>query len=67
MYPKLAIKLKYSHHRDQEVVLIKFDYNKGLISKVKRVAGSWQSSVLSRQKAVGKIAKGNIRNIFQVK
>ncbi len=40
MYTKPEIKLEYSHHRDQEVVLIKFDYDKGLIDEVKKLAGS---------------------------
>ncbi len=40
MYTKPKIKLEYSHHRDQEVVLIKFDYDKGLIDEVKKLAGS---------------------------
>ena len=40
MYTKPKIKLEYSHHRDKEVVLIKFDYDKGLIDEVKKLAGS---------------------------
>ena len=40
MYTKPEIKLEYSHHRNQEVVLIKFAYDKGLIDEVKKLAGS---------------------------
>jgi len=40
MYTKPKIKLEYTHHRDQEVVLIKFDYDKELIDEVKKLAGS---------------------------
>ena len=40
MYTKPKIRLEYSHHRNQEVVLIKFDYDKGLIDEVKKLAGS---------------------------
>jgi len=40
MNTKPEIKLNYSHHRNQEVVLIKFAYNKGLIDEVKKLAGS---------------------------
>ena len=45
MYTKPKIKLAYTHHRNQEVVLIKFDYDKGLIDEVKKLAGSrWSQS-----------------------
>jgi len=40
MYTKPKIKLEYSHHRDQEVVLIRFDYNTRLIEEVKKLPGS---------------------------
>ncbi len=40
MPDKPKIKLDYDHHRDQEVVLIRFDYNTRLIEEVKKLPGS---------------------------
>ena len=37
---KPEIKLDYGHHRDQKVVLIRFDYNTKLIEEVKKLPGS---------------------------
>lgn len=40
MRNKPEIKLDHGHHRDQEVVLIRFDYNLKLIEQVKKLPGS---------------------------
>ena len=40
MSNKPEIKLNYDHHRNQEVVLIRFDYNTRLIEEVKKLPGS---------------------------
>ena len=37
---KPEIKLNYDHHRDQKVVLVRFDYNLKLIEQVKKLTGS---------------------------
>ena len=37
---KPEIKLNYDHHRNQQVVLIRFDYNSKLIEQVKKLFGS---------------------------
>ena len=37
---KPEIKINYDHHRDQKVVLIRFDYNLKLIEQVKKIPGS---------------------------
>jgi integrase/recombinase XerD len=40
MQKKPEIKLEHGHHRDQDVVLIKFVYNRRLIEEVKKLVGS---------------------------
>ena len=40
MHKKPEIKLEHGHHRDQEVVLIRFDYNTRLIEEVRKLPGS---------------------------
>ena len=40
MHKKPEIKLNHSHHRDQDVVLIRFNYDRRLIEEIKKLAGS---------------------------
>ncbi|MBA7528035.1 hypothetical protein ES705_20218 [subsurface metagenome] len=40
MHKKPEIKPGHGHHRDQEVVLIRFDYNTRLIEEVRKFPGS---------------------------
>ena len=40
MHKKPEIKPGHGHHRDQEVVLIRFDYNTRLIEEVRKLPGS---------------------------